>query len=100
MENRISRIQEIYVRHRRPTIRFKGSYGARKNPYINAKMTLWAVTDLGDHVWLETREALDTRRIEIKVHEYEEANKGKVGMTIEYTQNGFIRGYRGDPIKT
>jgi hypothetical protein len=94
MTNKIARITEVYVRHRRPTTKMKGTFRSRKDPYVNARMTLWAVTELGDSVWLETRRGLDTRRIETKVLEYEAEHKDKVGRIIEYTPSGFIRGYR------
>jgi hypothetical protein len=94
MVNKTSRIVQVYVRHKRPTTKMKGTYMSRKDPYVNARMTLWAITELGDHVWLDTRRGLDTRRVEAKVQEYEAEHKDKVGRIIEYTSTGFIRGYK------
>ena len=55
-----------------------------RGSYVNAKMTLWAITESGDHVWLETRTGLDTKRIEAKVRKYQSENQEKVGRAIEY----------------
>lgn len=84
MVNKIARITEVYVRHRRPTTKIKGTFRSRKDPYVDARMTLWAVTELGDTVWLDTRKGLDTRRIDTKVQEYESENQNKIGKVIEY----------------
>ena len=93
MKNKIAKVVGIYARHRRPALKRKGTFYSRKAPYLNARMTLWAITDSGDHVWLDTREGLNSKRIELKLNEYEEANRDKVGRTIEYTPSGFIRSY-------
>ena len=84
MVNKIDRIATVYVQHRRPTTTRRGAFMTPRGSYVNAKMTLWAVTELGDTVWLETRSPLDTRKIEAKVQEYESENQDKIGRVIEY----------------
>ena len=64
----------------------------------SAKISLWAETDLGHEVWLQTQHNLDTRRVNVKVRAYEDKNKHLLGQRIKYKfderkEIGFVREY-------
>jgi hypothetical protein len=92
-------IEKIYAHHTMPGIRSPG-YMSRQHPYRHAKISLWAITQKGHHVWLKTKKGLDTRRIETKIREFEQEYEYLLGMKIEYIlktdkytfdQTGFVR---------
>jgi hypothetical protein len=92
-EYREGAIESIKAEHHEPRSR----YDIRKGrTYWPAKMTLWARTDNGDRVWLETKDRLNTASVESKIREYENENQHLVGRIIRYALSenrevGFVR---------
>ena len=91
-----AQITSLYVNHKEHWKRYGSDFSHR------ARMTLWAVTDLGHKVWLETKEPLTRERIEKKKKEYLESSTYEVGDKIKYeikevdSKIGFIRDNDGN----
>ncbi|GEM_PF-4885997 len=84
-----AKITELYVNHY-ANVNFFRESGC-------AKMSLWAKTDTGHEVWLETVRNLNHDRVENKIRDYLEKSRYKEGETIKYVlknkyaTSGFIR---------
>jgi hypothetical protein len=87
-------VKDIYARHK--SLHSNYNIVKARGTYRPAYMTLWALTDQEDEVWVETRRGLDSRRVETKVEEFEKEYAFLIGKTISYTLSrdkriGFLR---------